>query len=602
MLIALFTLVACNGEEPTVDSAPAGDGLTRLTILHTNDWQSHMLGWGPNAEYSPGSTGDDTTVGGLARTATLVEEIRGSTAHPVVLYDGGDWMAGALFQLLATSHAAELQMFQDLGYDAVTLGNHEFDWGPQVLGEMIGVADALGVTTPILAANTWPNDADAGDDALEAHFDSGRIQATMVQELDNGVRIGLFGLLGDEAQSITPGVRPASFSPAGEAAALAVETLQAQDVDLIVALTHAGVTDTPSSSPDEVLAAEVPGIDVIVGGHSHTPLFEPRWSNGTVIVQAGAYTRYLGQLDLVFEDEEWQVEAYTLHELDDSIPGDSDVNTAVDGFVEALDDGPLAELGVSFSEPVLSLPGDVFVGACAESGLGDFITDAFRQQLNAIDPEHPVDVAFESQGVIRDDFIAGESGVEAFSDVFRVMPLGFGNDDVPGYSVVDFYVTSSELADACEVTASISPSYGCSYFIEISGMRCELDMSRSSFNRVVLVELLDGDTWVELDTSADNEALYHVSVDSYVASLMSILEELTFGAIVITPKHADGTLVASVDDMVFDKDPSTEAVEELKLWEAMIGYAESLGDSDGDGLPDVPESYLESAGRINGYE
>ena len=133
-------------------------------------------------------------------------------------------------------------------------------------------------------------------------------------------------------------------------------------------------------------------------------------------------------------------------------------------------------------------------------------------------------------------------------------------------------------------------------------MRCELDMSRSSFNRVVLVELLDGDTWVELDTSADNEALYHVSVDSYVASLMSILEELTFGAIVITPKHADGTLVASVDDMVFDKDPSTEAVEELKLWEAMIGYAESLGDSDGDGLPDVPESYLESAGRINGYE
>jgi 2',3'-cyclic-nucleotide 2'-phosphodiesterase (5'-nucleotidase family) len=86
-----------------------GDGLLRLTILHTNDWQSHMLGQGPNAEYSPDSTNDDSTIGGLARMSTLVSEIRGATDHPVVLYDGGDWMAGALFQLLATTHAAELQ-------------------------------------------------------------------------------------------------------------------------------------------------------------------------------------------------------------------------------------------------------------------------------------------------------------------------------------------------------------------------------------------------------------------------------------------------------------------------------------------------------------
>ena len=174
--LSLATLIGigCTGEEPD-------DGKQRFTILHTNDWQSHMLGWGPNAEYTPDTTGDDATVGGLARTKTLVESIRATSEHPVVLYDGGDWMAGALFQLLATSHAAELQMMQEIGYDAITIGNHEFDWGPAVLGDMIAHADSLGVEVPILAANIHPNTEDPGDDSLEAHFNSGRIQPTMVQ-------------------------------------------------------------------------------------------------------------------------------------------------------------------------------------------------------------------------------------------------------------------------------------------------------------------------------------------------------------------------------------------------------------------------------------
>ena len=142
------------------------DDVERITILHTNDWQSHMLGFGPNAEYSPDTVGDDSTVGGLARAKTLIDEIRGASTHPVVLYDAGDWMAGALFQLLATTHAAELQMMQMLGYDGIAIGNHELDWGPNVLGEMISKADELGVTVPILASNIVPNREDPGDDAL----------------------------------------------------------------------------------------------------------------------------------------------------------------------------------------------------------------------------------------------------------------------------------------------------------------------------------------------------------------------------------------------------------------------------------------------------
>ncbi len=599
LLLPLFVAPSCNGGDKDTS-----DSVMRVTILHTNDTHSHLTGWGPDAEYTPSTTGDDLTLGGLARTKALIDQIKASSDHQVVLYDAGDWMSGTLFQLLATSRAAELQTIQDMGYDAITLGNHEFDNGPQVLGEMISVATSLGVDVPILASNTVPNPDDSGDDALEELFDSGRIQSTMVQELDNGLRIGLFGILGDEAQSITPAVAPASFTPQDEAAAAAVEELQAQDVDVIIAISHSGVTDDPDTSPDNLMAAAVPGIDIIVGGHSHTPIFDPMYEEDTPIVQAGAYGRYLGELTFTWDGTSVSIESYELHEIDDSIQGDSQITEKISGYIDDLDSGPLQELGYTFSEPIAEIPADVAISGCSESGLGDLITDSFRHEINTIDPSNPVDFAFESQGVIRDSLLAGTTGQQAFSDFFRVLPLGFGTDDVPGYALVDFWVTAKEIGDVCEVTASISPLYGCDYFIEISGLRCNLDMSRSLFNRTIGVDKWDeaSQSWVELDTSSSNEQLYHVAVDSYVASLMGILEDLTFSAILIVPKDQQGNEYESTDEMLFDSDPDTAGVQELKLWQALVGFASSFEDTDSDGLPDIDADYTGSDDRIVGYD
>jgi len=580
------------------DTGGVTDDSERITILHTNDWQSHMLGWGPNAEYSPGTTNDDGTVGGLARAKTLIDEIRGASTHPVVLYDAGDWMAGALFQLLATSHAAELQVMQAMGYDAICLGNHEFDWGPNVLGQMISKGDELGVTVPILASNTVPNSEDSGDDDLEALFSSGRIQHTAVQTLDNGVRVGLFGLVGDGAARISPAVAPASFSDAQEAAAEAVEALQTQGVDIIVALSHAGVGDDLHEGEDEAIAEAVDGIDVIVSGHSHTALSEAITVGDTLIVQAGAYTRYVGELTVVRSDDGgWTLDDYTLHELDDAIAGDPGITEMVDGFIDALDAGPLAELGTTFHEPVLHIDGDIGVNLCEESALGNFVTDAFRYALNQYSPEDPIVAAFESQGVIRDDFVAGASGIEAFSDVFRVMPLGIGLDDVPGYGLVSFYVTPRDLKSTCEILGSIVPIEGCDYWVEPSGLRCHIDQDKSFGNTARKVELWQDDAWVELDLS-DNETLHHVAVDSYVASLMNILGGLTFDAVIIEPKRSDGTVVEDTSSLTFDKDPETDGVQEVKLWEALLTYAASFEDVDGDGVPDLGDRYLSPEGRV----
>lgn len=611
-LLPLPSLLACSPDQDgPADFGGGGDTATdtgsgprRLTILHTNDWQSHMLGFGPNAEYTPGSTGDDGTVGGLARLSTFVDEVRATTENPVVLYDGGDWMAGDLFQLLNTTEAAELTMMGMLKYDAITLGNHEFDWGPDVLGQMITLADAAGVETPIVASNTVANSADGGDDLLEAHFSSGRIETTRVQTLDNGLRVGLFGIVGDEAQSITPAVKPASFTPTREASEAAVAALEAEGVDIIIALTHNGVTDDPATSPDEILAGQVPAIDVIVGGHSHTPLFASRNVGTTTIVQAGALTQYVGRLDLLENgDGTWSVESYALTELTDEIAGSPAVTAAVDAYVAEISAGPLVDLGFTYAQPIFSVPGDLPATGCQETALGNFITDSFLSEMNRLDPAANIEFSFESQGVIRDPISHGSSGIQGFSDVFRVLPLGFGNDDAPGYALVDFYVTAAELKDVCEVTASISPSYGCNYFIEVSGMRCSLNMSRGQFVRAEQVERkLEDGSWEVMDTSTANTQLYHVAVDSYVASLMGILESLTFGLLEITAKDENGVPYASTDEMVFDANPGTPEVDELKLWQALIGFGQAFPDTTADGIADLPSTYLAPEGRILGYE
>lgn len=586
----------------TADGGTVDDGKLRVTILHTNDWQSHMLGHGPNAEYTPDTTGDDPTIGGLARIKTLADEIRGSTTNPVLLLDGGDWMAGDLFQLLGTTHAAELQAMQAMGYDAVTFGNHEFDWGPDALGRIIQAGDANGVTVPILGTNVLPDASDPADDSLEALYDSGRIEHTRVLTLDNGLTVGLMGLVGDEAGGLAPAAAPTIFEVAAESAAEAVAELQAQDVDMIVALTHNGVTDDPNTSPDEILANEVAGIDVIVGGHSHTPLYEERTANGTTIVQAGYHTFYLGELVLVLEDSGWEVEAYTLHEIDDTIVGDPDLTAMINGFVDALEAGPLADLGIPFAEPIVAIPGDLPYGSCTETAIGNLVTDSYLTAMNAVAGIDPIDVAFETQGVIREGLLFGNTGTQAFSDLFRVMPLGFGQDDRPGYALVDFYTTAAELADACEVTVSVSPFYGCNYFVETAGMRCTVDMTNTPFSRVEKVELWQGGAWTEVDASASNTELFHVAVDSYTASLMYTLEDLTSGLLRITPKDAKGAPYVDLGDAVFDADPMTDGVQELKLWEALVNYGRSMPDTNSDGLPDLDGSYLAPAGRLVGFD
>ena len=260
-------------------------------ILHTNDMHSELIPHSPAVDYRPGEEND--AVGGFARLATAVDEIRTSKMNegePVLLFDDGDFLGGGPFAWLALNGSApELSIMLEMGYDAVTIGNHDYDYGPDVLAQYLlraGYPEAHEKAV-MLASNTEA----PSDHPLAAQ---GLYKKTAIFELGNGLKVGVFGLIGKDAVIATADTGDVEFSDQHETAHQMVDTLQEQGVDVIVALSHSGVQE------DRELAREVPGIDIIIGGHSHTALFEPILEGDTIIVQAGCFGEYLGQLELAY--------------------------------------------------------------------------------------------------------------------------------------------------------------------------------------------------------------------------------------------------------------------------------------------------------------
>jgi 5'-nucleotidase/UDP-sugar diphosphatase len=184
----------------------AGDGKKTFTILHTNDMHSSFIGMGPASDYTPFTLDDDKTRGGYARMAALIaRRKKARTAQgPVLVLDAGDYSMGTAFAAASREIGAELQIMSLMGYDATTLGNHEFDLGPDGLGKSIGVAAKSGRIPAVLSSNTNFSKQDATLADLQRLSRDGVIRRYMVIER-GGIRFGIFGLLGKEVQIYTSG-------------------------------------------------------------------------------------------------------------------------------------------------------------------------------------------------------------------------------------------------------------------------------------------------------------------------------------------------------------------------------------------------------------
>ena len=321
-----------------------------LTIVHTNDLHSHFLGFSPNIDFTWETTGDDATKGGWARLATVIKSVRQDRSNPVLVLDAGDFMMGSLFHLLSREQAFELRLLEKMGYDAISLGNHEFDLTPDGLARILNSAKSNGPLPSMVLSNAiFSNESDK-DDTLKVAFDEGLVKPYVVIE-KSGLKIGLFGLLGHDAIEVAPFASPVTFDDPIATAKRMVDQLKTKEkVDLIICLSHSGLVDDREKSEDVILAKEVPDIDIIISGHTHTRLEEPIIEGNTIIVQTGAYGVAAGIMDLEIKDGQAQLARYTLKDLDDQIPGDPEIANAISEFEQTLETQVLAPFQLSFQQ------------------------------------------------------------------------------------------------------------------------------------------------------------------------------------------------------------------------------------------------------------
>lgn len=595
-LILLFVFFLING------SVVGYSAETRLTILHTNDLHSHFLGFSPNGDYSPQVTGNDKTIGGWARIATVIKSEKAKRDNPFLVLDAGDFLMGSLFHMVSREEALELVLMEKMGYDLTTLGNHEFDLKPDGLAAIIESAAAKGKMPQIVASNIIFNPTDSKDDRLEKLFSQGVVKPYVVMK-KGPLKIGFFGLTGKDAADVAPFASPVEFGDPVETAQRMVTLLRENEkVDLVICISHSGLSGDASKSEDVLLAENVPGIDIIISGHTHTVLPKPIIKNKTIIVQAWEYGKQAGLLDVTVNPDGVRIENYQIISIDDTIIGDDEITGMIDSAVQVVNQKVLAPYNLYFDQVLVETDFDLRLET-DESNLGNLVTDAIKwavdkAEYNPADPLSRVDVVMQSNGVIRDDIIKGTTGQVWVSDLFRVVPLGIGWDGSLSYPLVSIYVTAPELKKACEVLTTVYPLKNSDYFLQMSGLKITYNKNRMFFDRVTGISIEDENgTYQPLDYSDANSRLYKVVSNIYNATFLKIIGGFTNNILTIVPKDKDGNPIDDLSTARVDGDKNKEGIQEMKDWTALMGYVQSFQDKDGDGVPEMPEKYRHAEGR-----
>jgi 5'-nucleotidase/UDP-sugar diphosphatase len=588
-------------------------------VLHTNDIQSELMPNSPAVDYDPAK--ENSTVGGLARLTTAINEIRDGKmkeGEPVLLFDVGDFLGGTPFAWLALSgYAAELTIMQKMGYDTVAIGNHEYDYGPGVLAKYLlqaGYPEAHQKTL-VLASNT---EAPPGDPLAT----QGLYRKTGMLELENGLKVGVFSIMGKEAVQLVGDAGDVQFLDQYETARQMVAELKEQGANVIVNISHSGLDE------DREMSREVRGIDVIVGGHSHTTLFKPIVQGDTIIVQAGYRGEYLGQLELAYNPDTGKVRVRNeennhafLIPIDDSFACNPDVDALVQGYTGILN-GQINEMtGGKFGDIMGTVAKSDFIlsrdSPAGATPLGNFVTDAMRIVAQEVTGER-VDIASEASGCIGKSIFPGtmeySTGNISFYEIIEAVGMGHGYDGHPGCPIVSFYVTGEEVRRVLEINVFLQKLMGDCSFLQSSGLRYSYNPANAVVLTIPLVNLpiptnravtsadlyvgdgvqpVDGDGYVPLKRGDDK--LYRVVTDGYLLQFLSVLKD-KLPRLTVVPKNAAREPVPPerFGDLIVHRADGTE----LKVWEAVMSYAAAQPPGV-DGIPRISGYYKGAAGRVN---
>lgn len=541
-------------------AAPAG--ARTFSILHTNDMHASFIGMGPSSDYSPFTLNDDETRGGYARLASLIRQRTAAlkAQGPVLVLDAGDYSMGTAFSAATRETGGELFLMGKMGYDATTLGNHEFDLGPAGLGKSIAAAAKAGRIPAVLAANTSFPGADATLAGLQALTRQGLIRRYRVFER-GGLRFGLFGLLGKEALIYTSGGATTFADPFSTAQEIVKTLRETEKVDVVIALSHGGVEKGPDgkyTGGEDVRLAEVPGIDVVISGHSHTELAEVILVNGrTPVVQTGKESNNLGELVLALEGGKLVVTSYRLLPVDDGIEGDRVIAADIEHLKKSVSAAAFASRGYAVDQPLAIAPQDLpntYTDIAAGTLLANLVTDAFRAATGA-------DVGVTANGMMRAGIRRGKTGVVTVYDVFTVAPLGSGVvDPTPGSTLVTGWFTGKDLKALLEFFLVDSPAHPGEYFPRTSGLRFRYDLTRPKFDVVTAIELGDLDRGYQpIDVTGADSRLYSLTCPLMLGPIIVAIPKYTKGKLALVPKTKEGR-------------PLTSRVEALEMPRENAGY------------------------------
>jgi 5'-nucleotidase len=383
-------------------------------------------------------------------------------------------------------------------------------------------------------------------------------------------------------------------------------------VDVVICLSHGGMEQGQdgrfTDGEDVRLAKAVPGIDVIVGGHTHTVLEQPVIVDGrTPVVQTGKYGEHLGELVIALDGGRLAVESYSLHRIDDTIAGDRSISAEIGRLEQTVTDVVFASRGYRIDQPLAVVPRDLpntFTDIAAGTVLANLVTDAFRKATNA-------DVGFTANGLLRAGLTRGKSGVQTVYDLFCVAPLGAGVvDTTAGSTLVTAWFTGHELKNLLEFTLVDNPAHPGEYFPRASGMRFRYDPARPMFDVVTAIEIGDVDRgYRAIDSSVGADRLFSLTCPLYLGMIMLAIPGYTKGKLSLVPKNKAGQPLRSKTEALDIPRGSTPdllppkatvdtdsvatvgaagAAREIKEWQAIMDYLRALPVEGPGRLPLIP--------------
>lgn len=494
LVITVVVASQSGGTTPPPPTPPVEEGEDfTLSLMHTNDTHSYLENGSNN----------------VAKRITAIKEVRAEKPE-AVLVDAGDVFSGTLY-FNEYKGQADLAFMNLAGYDMMTFGNHEFDLGSSPEGHKALSEFVKNAEFPFVSSNVdFSKDENftglVSDELSDTNPENGKIHNAIVKNVD-GEKVGFFGLTTEETSSISSPEK-ITFKNYVESAQNAVNALQGQGVNKIVAVSHLGFDDNVQFDNDLELAKLVDGIDVIVGGHSHTQLDSAvtvdedengKAKDPTIIVQAYQYSDFLGTVDVQFDDSGVVVaNTAKLIKVNDKAE-DAEAKELLSTYSAKIQEIKNSETGAIASYELPNPRGEVSVRN-SETALGNLITDAMLAKAKEFAPETVI--AMQNGGGIR---AAIDAGPITLGDILTVHP--YGN------TLATMNLTGEEILAALEHSVSQAPKES-GGFLHISGMKFTYDNTKPAGERVVSVDV-EGENGEF--TALDPKATYTVATNAFTA-------------------------------------------------------------------------------------